>query len=96
MNPYSASFASSSSLVPRRLTLISLMASDLTRLKSSSFHPGSSTMAHYVQLERSPESINKLFRLYDAVTVEDVRQIAQKYFIPEARTIVTLSSAKEK
>jgi zinc protease len=54
------------------------------------------TLAHYVQLRRTPESINKLFRLYDAVTVEDVRQIAKKYFIPEGRTVVTLSPAKEK
>jgi zinc protease len=54
------------------------------------------SLAHYVQLRRTPESINKLYRVYDAVTVEDVRRIAKEYFVPESRTVVTLSSAKEK
>jgi zinc protease len=53
-------------------------------------------LANYVQLRRTPESLNKLYRLYDAVTVEDVREIAKRYFVPTGRTIVTLSHGGRK
>ena len=53
-------------------------------------------LANYVQLRRTPESLNMLYRLYDSVTVEDVREIAKKYFVPTGRTIVTLSHGGRK
>jgi len=55
-------------------------------------------LAPYVALRRTPETIDKLFSLYDRVTPEVVRELAARYFTENSRTIVTLatkSSAKE-
>ncbi|HEY6189888.1 MAG TPA: pitrilysin family protein [Pyrinomonadaceae bacterium] len=51
-----------------------------------------SNLAPYIALRRTPETINTLFALYDTITPEDIRAIAQKYFIDNRRTIVTLST----
>ena len=53
------------------------------------------TMAHYLSLTNDPETVNRVYELYDAVTVEDVRSLAKKYFRPENRTIVTLTQSAE-
>ena len=53
------------------------------------------TMAHYLSLTNDPETVNRVYELYDAVTVEDVRRLAKKYFRPENRTIVTLTQSAE-
>ena len=53
------------------------------------------TMAHYLALTNDPETVNRVYELYDAVTVEDVRSLAKKYFRPENRTIVTLTQSAE-
>ena len=52
-------------------------------------------MAHYLALTNDPETVNRVYELYDAVTVEDVRSLAKKYFRPENRTIVTLTQSAE-
>ena len=49
------------------------------------------TVARYVALRRSPETINRLYDLYDQVTPEDVRDVARKYFAESSRTTVTLT-----
>jgi zinc protease len=49
-------------------------------------------LAPYIGLKRSPDTINKLFALYQQVTPEDIRSIAKQYFVPNNRTIVTLAS----
>jgi len=49
-----------------------------------------STLAHYVSLRRTPETINKLYRLYEAVTPADLQAVAAKYFGESGRTVVTL------
>ena len=49
------------------------------------------TVARYVALRRSPETINRLYDLYDSVTPEDIREVARKYFGEDSRTIVTLT-----
>ena len=54
------------------------------------------TIAHYVALRRSPETINKIYDLYDQITAEDLRQAARKYFVENGRTIVTLTGPKAK
>lgn len=54
-----------------------------------------STLAPYVSLRRTPETINKLFDVYASITPEDIQQMAGKYFVEKQRTIVTLSN-KEK
>lgn len=55
-----------------------------------------STLAHYVALRRTPETINRVYDLYQKVTPEDVRRVARKYFAENARTIVTLTGGERK
>jgi zinc protease len=50
-----------------------------------------STVAHYVSLRRTPETINRLYRLYDRITPDLLQQVAAKYFHAQGRTVVTLS-----
>jgi len=47
-------------------------------------------VATYVGLRRTPETINKLFSLYQQVTPEDIRAVADQHFTDNNRTIVTL------
>ncbi len=54
------------------------------------------TLASYIALRRSPETIDKVFALYDSITPEDIRAMAEKYFDDNSRTVVTLTSKKEK
>lgn len=48
-------------------------------------------LAEYVALTRTPATVNRLFALYDAITPDDIRSAAAKYFVENNRTIVTLS-----
>ncbi|MBI3210410.1 MAG: insulinase family protein [Candidatus Solibacter usitatus] len=52
------------------------------------------SLAHYIALRRTPETINRLYDRYAQVTPEDLRRIARKYFIENERTIVTLETKK--
>jgi zinc protease len=55
-----------------------------------------STLAPFISLRRSPETIDKLTALMETITPQDVRDIAAKYFRDDNRTIVTLATkAKE-
>ena len=49
------------------------------------------TLAHFLSLADTPETINKVYDLYDAVTPADIQAMARKYFADNGRTIVTLS-----
>jgi zinc protease len=51
-------------------------------------------LAPYLALAETPETVNKLFRVYEAITPEDVREMAKKYFVESGRTIVTLATKK--
>jgi zinc protease len=53
------------------------------------------TLAAYVGLRRTPETINKRYALYDSITPEDVQAAARKYFVPRNRTIAILSHKAE-
>jgi zinc protease len=53
-----------------------------------------STLARYVALRRSPDTIDKVFALYDSITPEDIRAMAAKYFTEKNQTIVTLATKK--
>jgi len=46
---------------------------------------------HYIQLATDPETLNKLFDLYEKVTPEDIQNMAQKYFKKTNSTVVTLA-----
>lgn len=52
------------------------------------------TLARFISLKRSPDTIDNLFALYDKITPEDIRNSAQKYFKDSNQTIVTLTSKK--
>ena len=52
-------------------------------------------LAPYISLRRTPETLNKLYDLYAAVTPGDIQQSAKKYFVDSKRTIVVLAH-KEK
>ena len=49
-------------------------------------------LAPYIALERTPETLNRLFDSYQAVTAADIRDAAKKYFREESRTVVTLAT----
>ena len=49
-------------------------------------------LASYVGLRRSPETIDKVYALYDTLTPPDIRAAAAKYFVDKHRTIVTLNT----
>ena len=49
-------------------------------------------LAPYILLRRTPDTINKVFDLYQQVTPQDIRAMAAKYFTEKSRTIVTLAT----
>ncbi|QOY89163.1 M16 family metallopeptidase [Paludibaculum fermentans] len=55
-----------------------------------------STLAHYVSLRRTPETINRLFYLYEQVTPQLLQTVAARFFQPNGRTIVTLANGDAK
>ncbi len=50
-----------------------------------------STLASYMHFDRDPETINHLYNSFNNISAEDMQRIANKYFIDENRTTVTLS-----
>jgi zinc protease len=50
------------------------------------------TLAPFISLRRTPDTIDKLALLMETITPQDVRDTAAKYFRDESRTIVTLAS----
>jgi zinc protease len=50
------------------------------------------TLAPYIALKRTPETLEKLFALYDRVTPEDIRAAARTYFQDKNQTVVTLAT----
>lgn len=53
------------------------------------------TLCHYISLTGDPESVNKLFKLYDKVTVQDLKDVINKYYLPSRLTIATISPDAE-
>ncbi len=49
------------------------------------------SLSHYIQLTGDPESINRLYALYDTVTAADIKMVANKYLKPEHLTVATIS-----
>ncbi len=50
------------------------------------------SLAPFIGLRRTPETINKLFALYQQITPQDIRAVANQYFAANNRTIVTLTA----
>ena len=53
--------------------------------------PIAETLGHYLQLTGDPETVNRVYELYDAVTAEDVMTVASTYFGEANRTVVLLT-----
>ncbi|MFA6540778.1 MAG: pitrilysin family protein [Bacteroidota bacterium] len=53
------------------------------------------SLCHYIYLTGDPESLNKLYTMYDKVTVDDLKMVAAKYFVPTSLTIATISADAE-
>ncbi|HET7674011.1 MAG TPA: insulinase family protein [Gammaproteobacteria bacterium] len=51
-------------------------------------------LAGFMRFEQSPSIINKLFERYGALTADDLRATAAKYFTPAGRTIVSLANTE--
>jgi len=49
------------------------------------------SLSHYIQLTGDPESINRLYAMYDQVTADDVKMVANKYLNQDQLTIATIS-----
>ena len=50
--------------------------------------------AQFIALTGNIASLNEYFALYDRVTSADVKRVAQTYFTPSNRTVVTLTAAR--
>jgi len=50
-----------------------------------------STLASYMHFDRDPETINHLYNSFDNISAQDIKRVANQYFIDENRTTVTLS-----
>ena len=53
--------------------------------------PVAETLAHYLQLTGDPDTVNRVYALYDAVTADDVLRVASEYFTESNRTLVLLT-----
>jgi zinc protease len=51
-----------------------------------------SILANFVQFQRTPETINEVYRTYESLTAEDIRTYANKYFADTSRVTVSLSN----
>lgn len=53
------------------------------------------SISSYVMLTGDPESVNRVYALYDRVTPEDIMNAAKKYFTVNNRTVVLLTHQEE-
>lgn len=53
------------------------------------------SLCAYITLTGEPESLNRLYAMYDKVTNDDLKMVASKYFIPSGLTITTISPDAE-
>lgn len=53
------------------------------------------TLCHFIALTGNPETINRVYKLYDQVSEEDIKNITGKYFVPSGLTISTISEDPE-
>ncbi len=49
------------------------------------------TLGHYLQLTEDPQTVNRVYELYDAVSPDDVQMVANTYFADTNRTVVVLT-----
>lgn len=49
-------------------------------------------LAPYIALAGTPDTVNKVFNIYQGITPEDIRGMAEKYLVPNGKVTVTLIS----
>ena len=54
------------------------------------------TLGHYLQLTGDPETVNRVYRLYDQVTPEDVQRVATEYFAETNRTVAIMTQEERR
>jgi zinc protease len=57
--------------------------------------PIAETLGHYLQLTGDPETVNRVYELYDQVTADDIQATAARYFAETNRTVVVLTQEAE-
>lgn len=50
------------------------------------------SLCAYITLTGDPESLNRLYAMYDKVTNDDLKRIAATYFVPSGLTVATISA----
>jgi zinc protease len=60
-------------------------------LRMNSSDAIAASLAPYIALRRTPESMNRLYDQYAQLTPEDVQKAAAQYLVENSRTIVTLT-----
>ena len=50
------------------------------------------SLSHYIYLTGDPGSLNTTYANYDEVTIEDIKMVANKYYVENALIIATISS----
>ena len=50
------------------------------------------SVSHYIYLTGDPESLNRIYALYDKVTIDDIKMVANKYYKDSGLTIATISA----
>ncbi|MCK5452871.1 MAG: insulinase family protein, partial [Calditrichia bacterium] len=53
------------------------------------------TLCHYIALTGDPGTINRVYQQYDKVSVNDIKDITRKFFIPTGLTISTITGDPE-
>jgi zinc protease len=53
------------------------------------------TLCHFIALTGNTETINRVYKLYDQVSEEDIKNITGKYFVSSGLTISTISEDPE-
>ena len=53
------------------------------------------TLSHYIALTGDPQTVNRVYELYESVTPDAMIEVARKYFRPETRTIVRLEQSAD-
>ncbi len=80
-------------IAPERLEAIkgNLKYSFANRLDNS--EAIADALVNYVALTRDPEAINRVYRMYDSITPEEVQTYAGQYFTDDRLVVTTLASA---
>ena len=51
-------------------------------------------LARYVHFERDPETVNRVYQTYDALTPDDLQAAANRYLVDRSRVLVTLANSE--